>query len=980
MFIDDNEPTTYNWELTKATAVAHANNTYLAPAELVVRRTGSTLTDERQIIRVTSGGAMNNGIDLAWGGDFEKWDAPYLPALNSEVRVLFASRRSEARIQVNKNTATWVPVNPATFLQIYVTNLFSTNYQTIFFHQVDRLFTANFLTNQIAEGGSAVTLRLSRPDLGPWGPIWPSFNLVLQVNGVALAGADHTLTNLTNNIPGNLDTVDIPVQAISDGLSEGWESVFVRLDPMNPDYSPDTRAGQNWVASANVRDPGVTGTPAPLDNDGDGMTDDFERANGTNPFVFDDPYMDSDGDGIPDLEESLAGTNPNSQDSDNDGLDDYTEWTHGSNATNATENFLRPASDYASVKLAAASCYRCHETTLQVGPSALTSARPVRGQYAGDTRREQIFQFLKGASYPIHIGGPVLADAGGSYTAEILPPTNGVPPEFFLNDPDGMLGVAQPVSNLLSKTATLIVPKVELTWTNKGDNLALDDNTNAINGEVRGQRIFVGAKTPTDSNLRNTVMLKIKTAPPLIGSNVWVRSFDVDDTTDDKRFDNAGVIDTTGRLGEDNFNDYLNTPQPGLFVANGSSSYATTLDANGEAWVEFRVEMQPGNNYRVAATVFPTSQLGGLQSGDATGGGYVSGYTDVIRSGFNGALSPLLTVWRKLHLEIDSMTAVPTSGPQANFVGEKVVLIKTNAPNNGQTTVYFRISNLPWQTGYYTNGTLTIAGTNYTIVGQGANPSLVFDAYHNYVIVAGAVPPGAIGAACELRDDDERWVSQLGLPTLPMDGFSQQIVNGLTPSLSSKPVPGVASTYLPAFIDVVDANQSGWNPRRTIPFFRNKDVFDNPFTLSGIFDDAKDLTDSPVFWVHTVTIGFQPETSKDGDPNSEEQLLGVTAEHPLTSTAFGYSAIYNEAIVEHAIEYFGLGASSAEKQHLYYLWLLGNAAHETGHAPGKNGETSDHNEKGLMEKGGDPISGIHSFKPVSILRFRKSSSWTGGTP
>ena len=134
-------------------------------------------------------------------------------------------------------------------------------------------------------------------------------------------------------------------------------------------------------------------------------------------------------------------------------------------------------------------------------------------------------------------------------------------------------------------------------------------NTNASSGEVRGNRIFVGAKTRTENLPRNTVLLKIKTTPPLAGSNVWLRSFDVDDTTDDKRLDNAGVIDTTGRLGEDNFPDYLSTPKAGLFAANGQSSYSTTLNASGEALVEFRVGMQPGNNYRLAATMFPTNNL-----------------------------------------------------------------------------------------------------------------------------------------------------------------------------------------------------------------------------------------------------------------------------------------------------------------------------------------------------------------------------------
>jgi hypothetical protein len=46
-------------------------------------------------------------------------------------------------------------------------------------------------------------------------------------------------------------------------------------------------------------------------------------------------------------------------------------------------------------------------------------------------------------------------------------------------------------------------------------------------------------------------MLRIRTTAPPAGSNVWLRAFDVDDTTDDKGLDNTGVIGATGRSGDD---------------------------------------------------------------------------------------------------------------------------------------------------------------------------------------------------------------------------------------------------------------------------------------------------------------------------------------------------------------------------------------------------------------------------------------------
>jgi hypothetical protein len=480
-------------------------------------------------------------------------------------------------------------------------------------------------------------------------------------------------------------------------------------------------------------------------------------------------------------------------------------------------------------------------------------------------------------------------------------------------------------------------------------------------------------------------MLKIKTTPPLAGSNVWLRSFDVDDTTEEKGLDNAGVIDPNGRSGDDNFYQF-NPPYGygGLFVTNNTSSCSVTLNANGEALVEMRVGMQPGDNYRVAATVFPANNLGSLQSGTASGDYFVSAYTDQIRGGFNGALSPLLTVWRKLHMEFDSMAAVPSNGPQANFTTQRVWAIQTNQPVAGQTTVWLTFTSPPWEENQFENGTLTIAGIagSYPIAANRSQLLFVgyFYGHQNSVVVSGLVSASAVKAPCILRDDDERWVVSAALPELPMDGYSQQFVDGFSPSLGSKRIAGIAETYAPAFVAVVDANQLGWNPRRIIPFYLNRDVFDNPLTLSSVFDDAKDLADNDVFWAHTVTFGFQPAWSEDGDPNAEPPLLGATPETPGTATAFGYSAVYKEAMADDVIEYRAGGGAHPLNQHAYYEWLLGCCAHETGHAPGAHFMTTDHTEGKLMKSGGEKITGKKSFSPVSIRRFRTARSWTGGTP
>ncbi|MDA0162449.1 hypothetical protein OM076_19405 [Solirubrobacter ginsenosidimutans] len=88
--------------------------------------------------------------------------------------------------------------------------------------------------------------------------------------------------------------------------------------------------------------------PASRDTDGDGVPDDVEQRNGTDPKNADsdgdgvsdgeeakhgsDPANpDTDGDGVLDSEEIAAGTNPREADSDGDGIDDQEEIERGTN-------------------------------------------------------------------------------------------------------------------------------------------------------------------------------------------------------------------------------------------------------------------------------------------------------------------------------------------------------------------------------------------------------------------------------------------------------------------------------------------------------------------------------------------------------------------------------------------------------------------------------------------------------------------------
>jgi hypothetical protein len=89
-----------------------------------------------------------------------------------------------------------------------------------------------------------------------------------------------------------------------------------------------------------ARNEGTLGTMAfnvtiPNDADDDGITDEFERANGLNPNDGTDAGQDADGDGLTNLQEFQASLNPRAADTDGDGLNDGGEITRGTNPLRA---------------------------------------------------------------------------------------------------------------------------------------------------------------------------------------------------------------------------------------------------------------------------------------------------------------------------------------------------------------------------------------------------------------------------------------------------------------------------------------------------------------------------------------------------------------------------------------------------------------------------------------------------------------------
>jgi len=200
----------------------------------------------------------------------------------------------------------------------------------------------------------------------------------------------------------------------------------------------------------------------------------------------------------------------------------------------------------------------------------------------------------------------------------------------------------------------------------------LDDNPNAGGGK----RTFPDKNSPSDTVNRKKVRVKVLTSFGA-GQTIYFKSFDLDDPSTD-----AAPVDSNGSAGNDNRGGSGTSQQFGILSPVGGSgttnSVSAATDANGLASADLMVTMQPGDNFMVAAS-HDQKYLNGLtvngillqdSSGNLVGSGTPKAKT-----------SPMLTVWRRVHVEADSMDIVPTTGPQQNYVTGKITSI------NGTSTM-----------------------------------------------------------------------------------------------------------------------------------------------------------------------------------------------------------------------------------------------------------------------------------------------------
>jgi len=412
-----------------------------------------------------------------------------------------------------------------------------------------------------------------------------------------------------------------------------------------------------------------------------------------------------------------------------------------------------------------------------------------------------------------------------------------------------------------SATTTVTVVSLSVTWEKYADNANLWDLTE--NGF--GYGVFPGKTSYTDTETyRNCVKAVAHTTSAASGQTIYFRFFDVDDRS------SSTVIDENGSAGDDNF---------GSDICN--MTYATT-DNDGNAEVTFSVGMQPGDNYKVYAS-FNSSSLQELTQAQV----------DANQIPPDIAESEVLTTFRKLWVEIDSMASVSITGAEKNFQEGTVTSISQNTPSQGKTTVNLDIK-LEDEADRYESGFMLIDGQYYEI--ESNSNTLIRDS----VVVDVLVPSSAVNKSFQIYDDDYTYLNgNISLQiTLP---FSAD------PNLISK----IRSPFLDAYIYPISVPSA---------YIQNNVGFDRN---SDIISSSKDLVSSDDFWTAYLLMSWQPDIDRDWDPIPEDSdgVLGM-------ATDSGNKGAVYLAVIRELENYMAA----------IDFWAV--CAHEIGHQGGANHEGS----------------------------------------
>lgn len=439
----------------------------------------------------------------------------------------------------------------------------------------------------------------------------------------------------------------------------------------------------------------------------------------------------------------------------------------------------------------------------------------------------------------------------------------------------------------------------------------IDSPLDSNPGPGGGLRIYPERQSDADAVDRRTVRVKALATEARAGLPIHFRSFDVDDPSSDTR-----PIDANGPEGGDNRG-----------ISAGLLDSVAYTDTAGAAVQTLTVSAQPGDNFRVAASC-NTSYLGGLQ----TDGVDIVDTEGLVLPTTRADVTDLLTVWRKLHVEMDSMGAV---------TGNEVTGTVIEAdPNVLDPTSDLKLQLTPPATKLarhqFTNGQITIAGLgNFKVV---ANTATGVEVY-------ALLGPEAVGRSFVLVDDDDFNGNDGDTPdgdanenvfapslTYVADGADNGICDGSAPNL-------YAAAYVCPVFDVGDNNDF-------VPFVLNVPNTAGDKLASYDFDSMHTEADNG-FWTVYLLGAYQGAADRDLD-NETGGMAGAVDDFNGVG-----ASIYLETLADD-VRTRGLIAPCS---------TAATVAHEIGHLFG-----ATHSQGGLMDTPCDKAVTALSDKTIVTVR------------
>lgn len=444
------------------------------------------------------------------------------------------------------------------------------------------------------------------------------------------------------------------------------------------------------------------------------------------------------------------------------------------------------------------------------------------------------------------------------------------------------------------------------------DDLPIDANPNAGGG----LRIFPDKKTPNETVDRRRIRVKAQYSQMTAGIRIYFRNFDVDDPSADTAPIDANDTPTL-KTGNDNNGNVdgtsatragvLHVPPSGqpnpyncqAFSNANASGVSCETDSNGVAVVEYTLTMQPGDNFAIVASpdeAYVSSLLhttDGINLKDATNIEIpVTTTTDnacASNDGNKACRSDMLSVWRRLHIEVDSMGNVGTINRITGTVDGPVTIPRSTGLMPGAAAVNLTITN-PLNVQAFSFGRFLTASNDLLVNSNTTNAVELLNTTSRAITIAD-------GTSFILYDDDDFnsddspiFSTGTYLP-YEVDGDEKEaLVNGPFTVLPQsfdhlRPEDGVypdgrpRNLYASAYVkpeyewaqSVVNYNQIN------IQFTLNVPESNLPALINANRNSINDEKDD--FWIVYFIVGYQGEEHEDAD--------GETRANPGISSATG---------------------------------------------------------------------------------------------